>query len=406
MLEENAVQTLPARVAALPLAREAAKPGPKTGRMLFIDNLRLLMIALVVVQHAAVTYSGLGSWYYVEHSRLDLISNLLFGVFQAMTQGYFMGLLFLIAGYFVPGAYDRKGFARFVKDRLIRLGIPALIYVFGVNPFIQYVLLGPLPGQPSPMFLKYYLDYLASGRILSGSGPLWFAIALLAFTVVYALARLVSRPALRPAAPSRVTAAMTVGLILIIAVGAFAIRLVLPVGTAIYNMQLCYFSSYIVLFAVGILAYRQQWLNKMPAAAGFGWLRAGLIGGPVSLVALMVAGGVFRQGLAAFNGGWHWQSAAYALWESFIAVSMSVGLIVLFREKCAGQSRLVKALSDSAFAVYVFHAPVLIGLSLLMRPLATIPLVKFLVAAGLALAASFGLAFLVLRRVPVLKEVL
>lgn len=37
----------------------------KSPRLLFIDNLRWLMIILVVIMHLNVTYSSLGSWYYV-----------------------------------------------------------------------------------------------------------------------------------------------------------------------------------------------------------------------------------------------------------------------------------------------------------------------------------------------------
>ena len=33
-------------------------------RMLFVDNIRLAMIVLVLFDHAAVTSSGVGGWYY------------------------------------------------------------------------------------------------------------------------------------------------------------------------------------------------------------------------------------------------------------------------------------------------------------------------------------------------------
>ena len=39
-------------------------PAPQPSRLLFIDNLRSVLIVLVLTMHAAVTYSGLGSWYY------------------------------------------------------------------------------------------------------------------------------------------------------------------------------------------------------------------------------------------------------------------------------------------------------------------------------------------------------
>ena len=56
-----------------------------------------------------------------------------------------MGLMFMIAGYFVAGSYDRKGFGRFVGDRFRRLVIPRLIYMIAIDPFIGIVELGNKP---------------------------------------------------------------------------------------------------------------------------------------------------------------------------------------------------------------------------------------------------------------------
>ena len=98
-------------------------PKPKE-RLLYINNLRLLAIVLVVAQHLAVTVSGFGSWYYVYGTHLDTLSTVWFAFYESSTQGYFLGLLFLIAGYFIAGSYDRKGFGRFAGDRFKRLVIP------------------------------------------------------------------------------------------------------------------------------------------------------------------------------------------------------------------------------------------------------------------------------------------
>ena len=381
-------------------------PGIRPERLLYIDNLRLFMIVLVLVQHAAVTYSGLGSWYYIEGAHLDRLSSLLFGVYQAMTQSYFMGLLFLIAGYFVPGAYDRKGFGKFIKDRSIRLGIPALIYMLVIHPFIVYAVLASQWTTPRPAAWEYYWRYLAGGQFVSGSGPLWFAIALLIFSVVYALARRVTGEGAARTRARNVTNLQAGWLILVIALGAFLIRLVQPIGTNVLNMQLCYFSSYIALFVVGIAAYRNQWLSSLPAKFGQNWLRAGLTLGPLSLLIIAGVGGVFTHGLTSFNGGLTWQSAAFALWESFVAVSMSIGLLVLFRGRFSGQSKFIKALSDNSFAVYVYHPVVLISITLLLGPILLIPLAKFVLLVILAVPVTFALTCLVLHRIPILREVI
>ena len=58
----------------------AARP-----RLAYIDNLRWLMIVLVVLVHVCVTYSGLGSWYYKEEQTLDVASTLVFFAFEIFT---------------------------------------------------------------------------------------------------------------------------------------------------------------------------------------------------------------------------------------------------------------------------------------------------------------------------------
>ncbi|SDH84976.1 hypothetical protein [Desulfosporosinus hippei] len=73
-------------------------------RFLYIDNLRLLVIMLVIIMHLSGTYSGFGSWYVTGGKPVGLISTVIFGFYQSFTQGYFMGLLFLLSGFFIPGA--------------------------------------------------------------------------------------------------------------------------------------------------------------------------------------------------------------------------------------------------------------------------------------------------------------
>ncbi len=402
----NTTLTSSAQPALTSDVKAVAVPAVRKERLTYIDNLRLVMIIFVVMIHTAVTYSGLGDWYYNEDTELGLVSTILFGVSMAFTQAYFMGILFLLAGYFVPGAYDKKGFGQFIKDRLVRLGIPALIYMLLIHPFNLYVLLDLSWVRPKPGFMQYYADYISSPDFIGGSGPLWFALALLIFSLVYGLVRLAGSRWAKSAQETQVTHKGAALLILLIAAFAFLTRLVQPIGTSVYNMQLCYFPSYIVLFIVGTLAFRSGWLAKIDTRFGMKWLWAGLIGSPIILMALLVAGGAIDNGTDFYNGGWHWQNAAYALWESFTAVAMSIGLLTLFRQKFNGQTRLTRILSDNSFAAYVFHAPVLIAISLLLQPLAWAPAAKFGLVSILAVSATFALTFFILRRVPLLKKVI
>ena len=85
-----------------------------------IDCLRSVMIALVVLHHTAITYGASGLWAYKELPSSGTPSSVILTLFTANNQAYFMGFLFLLAGYFTPGSLERKGYARFLSDRFLQ----------------------------------------------------------------------------------------------------------------------------------------------------------------------------------------------------------------------------------------------------------------------------------------------
>lgn len=365
------------------------------------------MIIFVVMTHAAVTYSNLGMWYYIEPVKLDIISLAFFGIYQSYTQAYSMGFLFLIAGYFVPGSYDRKGFVKFLLDRAVRLGIPTLLYMLFINTTINYYFLAFEWTKTRPAVWQYFLEYIQSLDFLSGSGPMWFALALLIFSAVYSVTRLLQQDPERSIPEGRLPGHLAVaGLALFIAAFAFSIRLVQPIGSSIMNMQLCYFSQYVVLFATGIIAYRKNWLERIPYSYGMIWLKAALICGSIFWLAIQILGGGFSGDFTKYEGGLYWQSAAYALWESFFCVGVCLGLIVIFRKSFNVQGTFEKFMSGNYFSVYVFHPPILILVTLALREFAWHPIIKFTIACTIVIPLCFLVSHLVLRRTPLLKRVL
>jgi len=375
-------------------------------RLAFVDNLRWVMIVLVVSMHAAVTYSHLGSWYFMEDPKPGLGLIVAFATYQTFLQAFFMGLLFFIAGYFVPAAFDTKGFGRFLRDRGVRLGVPSLFFMLVVQPVTVYWLLRDFADPSRPSLRQAYWPYISSGRFLSGSGPMWFAVALLLFSVVYGLVRVVWRKSPRIDSEAVLpNDTQVLGLALTIGLATFLVRIVQPMGTSIMNMQLCYFSQYIALFCVGVIAARRNWLLRIPYAFGRRWLSLALLLGTLLWMALGFLI-VLTHSETKLSGGFTWQSAAMSFWESFFCLGVCLGLIVLFREKFNRQGPLVRWLSANSFSVYLLHTPILIAITLVIRSFDVPKPVKFLCATGLGVVFSFLASGFVFRKIPWLKRVL
>lgn len=394
--------------------RTAARPVTKTpaSRLPFIDNIRWVMIVLVLSMHAAVTYSTVGSWYYRELPQPGKPELIIFVTYQVFLQSFFMGLLFFIAGYFVPGAYDRKGPARFLTDRAFRLGLPSLLYVFILGPLTEYYISRTWAGNsPDRSFLREYSHYITRVQFPGGTGPLWFCVALLLFCCAYTGGRVLAgrRKTIgktgagspRPFPGAGVITAF----ILLIAIATFLVRTTWPNGFSFYNMQFGYFSQYIAFFIAGTLAYRNSWLTTLSAAAGRRWGGFARIGGLITWFALLFGSGALQGHVAELSGGWHWQSFGMSIWEAMVGTGLSIWIIALFREKFNRQGRWASFFSDNAFAVYVFHPPILIAITLGMAGLQAPALLKFGLATALSVIVSFTICALVVRKIPVLKRI-
>ncbi len=198
---------------------------------------------------------------------------------------------------------------------------------------------------------------------------------------------------------------LLVAMILLIGTATFLVRIPFPIGTNVFNFQLCWFPQYIVLFIIGVLAYRGDWLSKLDVKMGMKWLLVSVVSFPLVFLPAAVVGGAISGNLDAFLGGVTWQSAFYALWEELFGIGMCVFLLVRFREKRNVQSRWDKVMAENSFGIYLFHAPVLVAIAFLMSALIIPTFFKFaiLLSAGLVMTLILSIA---LHRVPVLRSVI
>lgn len=375
-------------------------------RLYFVDNLRILLITLVILLHVSITYGGVGGWYYKE-GQPDTVSFVVLTWNNGTNQAFFMGFLFLISGYFTPGSYERKGPWGFMRDRLLRLGIPMLCYDLVVEPLLAYPLIKVGAWENSGTYRDFLAEYYT--RLNLGRGPLWFSEALLIFAVFYVLWRHLVKT---PETCSRNDGNMfgnraVVILALAMGIASFIVRIWLPIGWAFrpMNLQFPFFPQYICLFIVGIIAYRRNWLTRIPDTTGRLWLSVALVFIVILFPALFVLGGALTGDTGPFVGGLHWQCLAYALWEQFLCVAMIITLLVLFRKRFNRQGKVAKAMSASAYTAYIIHAPIVVLVTLAIRHVTLYPLLKFALVGMICVPLCFALGNVV-RRLPQARRIL
>ena len=361
-----------------------------SGRLFFVDRLRVLLTVLVILHHTAITYGGSGEWFYREVRDGGTPTSLLLTAFCAVNQSFFMGMFFLLAGYFTPASLARKGVRQFVGERLVRLGVPLLVFGFILGPLAVALAGMPAGGRIG----ERWLALLSNGTFTIG--PLWFAWALLLFALAFVLWRRATpesaadqdRPL--PSSLSWLIAALAVG------ATALVVRQFLPVGENVLGLQLGYFASYVFLFALGCKAARHRWLERVEHRQAMQWARVALLTVPMLFIAAALSGAL--QGKPVnFNGGFGLPAVVYALWEPLVAWGVIASLTVVFRDRFNTPNAVWQAWGTQAFGAFILHAPILVGISIALAGWAAPPALKFVFVGPVAVVASFAVAAALLK---------
>jgi glucan biosynthesis protein C len=390
------------------------QPTVNSSRLFFVDHLRAALVILVVLHHVALVYgASVQGYYYVEPPFDDPQAFKILLVFALVNQAWFMGAFFFLAGYFTPGSFDRKGPGSFLRDRLIRLGIPLIIFIFVLDPISNlglYLMPSSLTGITNPPTWQAYPK-------LIGLGPLWFVAMLLIFSFGYTLWRALAKNRIAPSV--RETSApgyLQLGiLILALALVSYLFRMIIPLGKSVSLFvdflsfpTIAYLPQYLSFFVLGTLASRHEWLRTLPRSMGVAGAVTAVVAS-ILLFPLAFSGQLFSLELTGAldnaMGNGHWQSAAYALWDSILAVGLCLALIPFFRRFFNRQGTFGTFLSRHSYTVYVIHIPIVVFLAYALRDIDLANVAKSGLAAVIIVPACFAAAYLV-RKVPFATRVL
>jgi glucans biosynthesis protein C len=368
-------------------------------RLYFLDNIRLVLIVMVVLFHLALTYGARHGWYYYETTSDPMTSTVL-TVFSDYGRAFVLGIFFMISGYFTPGACDRRGLGGFVADRVFRLAVPLVFFACIVRPTLVYTMNFDTLGS----------QYSALANIIEfrnvAPGPLWFVEVLLIFSGVYAISRLLWG---RLAAQSNHEhggvpgTASIVLFICILALSSYLVRIYYPPGRQVFHLRLGNYPQYVGMFIVGIMAFRRDWVQKLTDTTGRLWVAITLLTS-VLYVAIILEG--IKTGVPWLQtGGSGLRSLAEATFENLLCVGMLISLLFVFRRRWNFQGRLTGIMASDSYMVFIMHAPILVYFTYLLRPaLQGNPMVKFCLASVTGVALCFFISHYV-RKLPGVRKI-
>ena len=365
-------------------------------RVVYLDKLKVALTVLVIAHHAGQAYGPTGGqWPIFSPERSALL-----GPFFSVNAAFFMGLFFLISGYFVPRAYDRKGATTFLKDRFRRLGIPLLSFGLLVMGPILYF------SQDEPGSFWQFVNHVYPNEIPTLFAHMWFVAHLLVYAIGYALWRwLTQHRSVTGRSMLAVPTHQTIlTYVLVLTMVTAVVRIWYPIDRwatlLVFPAEIAHLPQYASLFVIGMMAYRGDWLRRLPTATGMTWLWIGLTAA-VGRYVYSLLGGWEWLPLILTNSGVFW-----SLWEALICVGLCVGLLVLFREWDNGQTgKPLLLMAGAAYAAYIVHLLVVIGIQFGLDAVALTPFTKFVLVALLGTILSFGIGHLA-RQLPGAKKIL
>ena len=369
-----------------------------------LDRARTFLTLVVVIHHAVIPYT-----YYGDAGGKSWLG---FDAVILATDSFFMAMFFFLSGLFVWPSFAHKAPPIFLRDRLLRLGLPFAIAAFTTIPIAYYAV--ALRQQPDIDFAAFWWKTITVGPW--PSGPIWFVWVLLAFdlsaSVLYRLSptlvdpinRLSLRGYDRPAEFFLFLLAVTAVVYIPARVhygpgywfefGPFSVQA---------SRVLLYAAYFFIGAGVGAANFDRGVLSAdgRLAKSSSGWVIATLIPYCLLWVLIYIKRAILGNPLLLPD----WYEASYGLF--FVAFSAAILFAILayfLRFKQSGWS-VLDPMQGDAYGIFLVHYPIVLWLQYWLFDFDLPAIVKAAVAFVLTVALSWA-ATGALRKIPGARRVL
>jgi len=369
-----------------------------------LDRTRTFLTLVVVIHHAVIPYTYFG--------HTDPKSWIGFDGVILATDSFFMAMFFFLSGLFVWPSLKHKASPAFIRDRLLRLGLPFAIAALTIIPIAYYAI--ALRQHPELSFAAFWWKTVTAGPW--PSGPIWFVWVLLALdltaTLLYRLSPLIVEPinrmSLRGYEHPGVFYLFLLGVTALVYIPArlyFGPSHWFEFGPlSVQASRVLLYAAYFFIGAgIGAATLDRGLLGASGklAKSTWGWVVAALV--PYCLLWGLIA--IKREILGNPPLQPQWYEASYALF--FVAFSAAVLLAILgyfLRFKRSGSS-ILDPMQGDAYGIFLVHYPIILWLQYWLFDFDLPAIVKAVVAFVLTVALSWAVTA-ALRKIPSVARVL
>ncbi|MHC0035295.1 acyltransferase family protein [Pseudoneobacillus sp. C159] len=353
-----------------------------------LDWIKVLATLIVFLYHCSMFFNPF-DW----HIKNNVINRSYIDFFSLFVGNWIMPIFFIISGVSTYYALQKRNSQSFIKERLVRLGIPLLLGIFILSPpqvYIERITNFQFEGSFIQFFPHYfdglYLEIGGTGNFAFFGHHLWYLLELLLFSII------------------------TLPIFLIVKKGAgrkdfgtfhylvMPIPLMIVALTANHVVNLASWGIifYLILFIYGYYFFSRESLREFVR-------RVGVIAGYLS----------------AFS------TAGYIFWAMYIGFPMNVSLSwgifmilrvilvwnVLFFILYLGDKYLnfsnstLKYTSEASMPFYVLHQPIIIMLGFFICNLEWAVAVKLVFLVPVAFTIIMILYHFVIRRINFLRVI-
>lgn len=315
---------------------------PEQHRFHYLDSLRGFLMSVGVVLHAGGIVPG--EWY---SASLMFVSNM-----------FRMKLFFLVSGFFIALAIQKKGVKGIFVDRVVRIGVPCALFVIFANPISGYFVYMTRIAHAD--FWPYVLSFFSDAPDFPGSISwhihLWFLVVLLAYSLAIAalfpLAKKLSAAEplqwLAQQRPATALFVLAVGVTLVFVSGRVLHYLLFQryLHGGPFNFPVQAILWYLPYFVFGMVLFMNRSLFELMH-------RVSTVHAAAAVSAVVLCYWIYPVVLARY--GMAVAELTEHLLKGFAGFIMCAVTLAAFQRFCHRPSRWSRYLADASYTVFLVH---------------------------------------------------